>query len=349
MSRVFRGPLGSQQEWPSLDGVSPLSVTYDDVLLVPQANTEIKSRSEVDTSIEFGPYKLKIPIISSPMDTIGSESMIRKLAELGAIGSLPRGDTEENLKICEKLSSENIPCVYTIGIKDAFDMALKLKNKGAKFIMIDVAHGGQKQVVQAASEIINKLEIDLIVGNIATYTQAKWYKNNGIKYAKVGVGPGSVCMTRIVTGTGIPQLSAVFDTSSCGIKVIADGGIKYSGDVAKAIAAGANMVMIGSLLAGTDETPGIVQDGKKLYRGQASVSFMTDNHISTNGQRSAEGISTFIDCKGPVKEVIDSIYGGLRSAMSYSGASNINQFQSKSQFVIVSHATQKENIPHIII
>jgi len=283
------------------------------------------------------------------MDTISGERMIRKLAQLGAIGSLPRNNLDHNLKICKRLSKDQIPCLYTTGLKDALKNAKAYQKNGAKMILVDVAYGGMTQVKQATRAINRQTKLFAFAGNIATHNQAQSFKKYDIKIARVGIGPGGLCTTRIKTGVGIPQLSAVFETKIPGLEICADGGITKPADVAKAIAAGANTVMIGSLFAGTDETPGEPQGGFKPARGQASQSYMQDNDIPLNGHRTAEGISTVVRIKGSVEYLINDIVGGLKSAMSYTGAKNIKEFQKKAIFSIAnSQAAQREARPHIL-
>ncbi len=346
MSKVFYKALGKKEQWPNITGVNPASLTYEDVLLIPQ-NSDIISRTHVDTKVKFGPYYLDKPIISAPMDTISGEKMARELARIGAIGTIPRGEINQRIEICKKFAKEGIPAVYSVGLKNGYDEAKLLAKDGAKIILVDVAHGGMKQAIELAVEIQKRLKLFVIAGNIVTYEQAKEYKKHGLKIAKVGIGPGGTCITRIVAGTGFPQLSAIFETSSVGLPIIADGGIKTGGHFAKAIAAGADYVMIGSIFGGTDETPGEVTNGKKITRGQASESYMKDNGVETGEFRSAEGIATEVNTKGPVQYVVDELMGGLRSAMTYAGAKNIEEFQKKSLFCVVSSSTAKESIPWI--
>lgn len=346
MSKIFYKALGKKEEWPNITGVNPASLTYEDVLLIPQ-NSDIISRTHVDTRIKFGPYYLEKPIISAPMDTVSGEKMARELARLGAIGTIPRGEINQRIEICEKFAKEGISAVYSVGLKNGFDEAKLLVKSGAEIILVDVAHGGMKQVKELARKIKKELKVTVIAGNIVTFEEASDYKKQDIDIARVGVGPGGTCKTRLVAGTGFPQLSAVFETTSSDILVIADGGIKKSGDFAKAIAAGATLAMIGSIFAGTDETPGEVKNGKKEVRGQASEAYMKNNGVETGEFRSAEGISTEVKTKGPVQNVVDELMGGLRSAMTYAGAKNIEEFQKKSIFCVVSSSTAKESIPWI--
>src|SRR5258708_5830677 len=344
MSKLFYDSLGKTLKWPRLKNIAPSSLTYDDVLLTPQ-NSNISSRASVNTKTKFGPYLLSKPIISAPMDTISGEKMIRELARLGGMRTLHRGDLKERIKICKEMSKENIPCLYAIGLKNGFEEARLLKESGAKMILIDVAHGGMEQVKKLAKEIKTKLKLYIVAGNIVSFTQASSYKSAKIDIARVGVGPGGLCITRLVAGTGFPQLSAIFETTSAGLSVIADGGIKKPADFAKAIAAGANVVMIGSLFAGCDETPGEVVRGFKRARGQASKDYMKDNGVSAGEFRAAEGVAINVRTKGSVENVINDLIGGLRSAMTYAGAENIKDFQKKAMFSVVSPNTREENKP----
>ncbi|MGD9129927.1 MAG: guanosine monophosphate reductase [Candidatus Woesebacteria bacterium] len=339
MSKKFYKALGEFENWPEISHQHPASLTYTNVMLQQQLSN-IKSRSDIDLSSKLGPYKLKIPIITSPMDTVTGLKMIKEMHKLGGIGTLPRGNTKKNLKICRKLSKEKIPCIYCVGLSDTFNLAKQYKRAGAKVILIDVANGAMQRLINVASKIKEKLKLTVIAGNITTYDLAVKYKEAGIDIARVGVGPGGACTTRKIAGTGFPQLSAVLETSQSGIPIIADGGIREPGDMAKAIAAGADYVMIGSLFAGTDETPGEVEDGKKILRGQASESYMNDHGVAITARRAPEGLSTLVAYKGPVKNVIHELEAGLASAMSYSGATKLKDFQNKAAFILASREAQ---------
>lgn len=348
MSRVFYKGLGKTTSWENLPHAT--SLTYDDVTLITQ-NSPIASRKEIETAVTFGPYKLSLPIINAPMDTVGSEELIRALAAAGGIGCLPRyrQSIDEILPIVKKLAADDVPCLYAVGLKSALEDAKILKKAGAKMILVDVAHGGSEQVIQAAADIQKVLKIHATAGNITTAMQAERYKEAGLSIARVGVGGGAVCITREVAGVGMPQLAAVFDTVSTGIDVIADGGIKGPKDVVKAMAAGAKVVMIGSLFAGTEEAPKLRDEkGNLVYRGQASKSYMKDRGTATNEFRAAEGVEVVIKEKGPVKDVLLELSGGLRSAMSYTGARNIEEFQKKAIFNVVSQAAHLEGTPHMM-
>lgn len=352
MSKIFYVALGKTVRWPAFPGnfPPPGSLTYDDVLLVPGTNTKLNSRKDASLATEFGPWRLDLPIISAPMDTVSGLTMIRKLHELGAVGTLPRNKNfEETLRQCEEISKEKLRCVYALGLHNPLEEAKQLAERGAEMILLDVAHGGMEKVAMIAKEIKNKLGLWIVAGNTVTQSQISNYKKMGIDIARVGVGAGSVCKTRLVAGSGFPQLSSILETSSVGMPVIADGGIRYPGDAAKALAAGATMVMLGNLLAGTDETPGEVIGGMKEYRGQASGEYMKDNGVEVNSFRAAEGVTAKVAVKGSVAEVIDEVAGGIRSAMSYTGAKTLDEFRKKAVFTIISDSTKIENQPTALI
>ena len=251
MSKTFDKALGEKEKWPNITGASPTSITYGDVLLVPQAETQINSRRLPDTSVKLGPYKLTKPIIAAPMDTITGEKMVRLMHRLGGIAILPRGDLKQNIKLCKRFFKEKIACVYAVGLQNSLKEVRAYKKAGAKVILIDVAHGGMKRAIDRAVEIKQKLKMEVMASTIASYEQAVRYKNEGIKIARVGVGSGGLCITRLVAGVGMPQLAAIFETVESGLQIVADGGIRRPADLSKAIAAGADMVMVGSILAGT--------------------------------------------------------------------------------------------------
>ncbi len=347
MSLTFYQALGKTEKWPNLSNIHPASLTYDDVLLVPQARTEVGSRKETDISVKFGPFTLEKPIVTAPMDTVSGEKMAQLMSRLGGLTFMPRVFLNEALAACERLQKAKIAAVYSIGLKHAFEDAEAFKKLGAKVLLLDVAHGGMKSIIDAAAEIQEKLKMTVIAGNIVSYDQAMTYKDAGLKIARVGVGGGGMCITRLVAGAGFPQLSAVFETVSSGLEIIADGGVRKPADFAKAIAAGARVIMIGSMLAGTEEAPGEVVGGVKKARGQASEDYMKDNGSKMGEFRSAEGIMTMVPYKGSAEWIINDLVGGLRSAMSYVGAKNINEFQDKAQFIVASQAAQGEGVAHI--
>lgn len=245
---------------------------------------------------------------------------------------------------------------------DFLERAQELVKSGVDVLVIDTAHGHHVNILNAIKTIKKNLSIDIIAGNIATGNAAKTLIDAGVNAIKVGIGPGSICTTRVIAGVGVPQISAIMDcyevASKANIPVIADGGIKYSGDIVKAIAAGANAVMLGSLLAGTDESPGeyIIYNGRrfKSYRGMGSITSMKkgskdryfqDNAVDSN-KLVAEGIEGMVPYKGPIKDFIYQLIGGLRSGMGYCGAATINDLITKSEFVEITSAGLKESHPH---
>lgn len=347
MSTTFYQALGKTENWPNLSSIHPASLTYDDVLLVPQAKTEVSSRKETDISVKFGPFTLQKPIVTAPMDTVSGEKMARLMHRLGGLTFMPRVFINEALAACERLQKDNINAVYSIGLKNALADATAFKKLGAQVLLLDVAHGGMQSIIDAAQEIQKKLKMTVIAGNIVSYDQAMTYKEAGLKIARVGVGGGGMCITRLVAGAGFPQLSAVFETVASGLDIIADGGIRKPADFAKAMAAGARVIMVGSMLAGTEEAPGEVVGGVKKARGQASEDYMKDNGSKLGEFRSAEGIMTMVPYKGSAEHIINDLVGGLRSAMSYVGAKNIQDFQKNAQFVLASPAAQGEGVAHI--
>lgn len=353
MSHKFYIGGGDVALWPNLPSrisAPVMGLNYRNLLLLQQVS-RINSRSEVDTTTKFGPYKLGIPIMSAAMDSISSEKMIQTLHSLGALGTLPRAHTdeelEENLAICSRLSSEGTPCVYSIGLSAPEEEAAKYIDMGAQVLLIDVAQGGMQQIVEKAKKIKNKYpKVWLAVGSIANNLTARMYKDSGIEIIKLGVGNGSACDTRQKAATGTPQMSAIFDTSLIeGLTLIADGGIRYPSDVALALAAGAAIVMSGSIFAGTTETPGKVVNGMKLYRGQASAEYMKDHKID-KGHRSIEGISMKVPYRGSVSHILEDFVSGLRSAFSYSGAKNLREFQERAIFQYIGENTfEVESLP----
>jgi len=326
--------------------------SFDDVLIKPQYSN-VMSRSDVDlsTTLSRG-LVLDIPIIASNMDTVCELEMARKMSELGGMGILHRNLTkEERLFAIRNLMAWEAVSAVAVGVHgiDKKVLGSYLYN-GVKAIVVDVAHGDAIHVYNAITEIKCFLErnshnVCLIGGNVATGDAVERMASAGADCVKVGIGPGAACLTRVNTGVGVPQLSAIMDCAEkadhVGVTVIADGGIKTPGDVAKAIAAGADAVMLGGMLAGTDEAPGDVQIIKgqrvKSYRGMAS---------SGAGSEYVEGAEGFVDYKGPVAGVIKAVTNGLRSAMSYSNSKAIAEFMAKAEFVRVSPMSLGENGAH---
>ncbi|MCI0404241.1 MAG: IMP dehydrogenase, partial [Acidobacteria bacterium] len=258
---------------------------------------------------------------------------------------------------------------------DYLERALELTKRNVDVLAIDTAHGHSERVLEAVKEIKKRLpDVDLVAGNVATYEGARDLAQLGVDAVKVGVGPGSICTTRVVTGAGVPQITAIAEcskaTREAGIPLIADGGIRYSGDVTKAIAAGASTVMAGSLFAGTDESPGeiVLYQGRsfKLYRGMGSLGAMSagsadryaqdvqpsaageDRILSRDGRAKlvAEGVEGRVPYKGPLAALVDQMVGGLRSGMGYCGCATIEELQQKGRFLRVTLAGLRESHVH---
>lgn len=347
------------------------ALTYDDIQLVPLLS-DVKSRMDVDLSTQLTTnFKLKIPFLSSPMDTISGYEMCYSLMKLGGAGCLHRFmDNDEQCDIVEKLKNHTldssikevwgdwqIPIIASVGIGDhSLNQAARLIMSGANVILIDVAHGHHLNVKDMIEKLIHFREnsgskFDIIAGNIATREASEDLCNWGVDGLRANVGNGSLCSTRIETGHGVPTVTSIIDVvEGSSVPVIADGGIRYAGDIAKALAVGASSVMLGSIFAGTQETPAVIIEQKrslyKRYRGSASLETKIDNN---QPQKNIEGVSTTVPYKGGVKYTIYRLIDGLRSALSYSGSHNLMQFHQKSQFVKITDAGRIEAKPHLTI
>lgn len=322
--------------------------SFDDVLLVPQYS-DIESRSEVDLSRKLKDRTFSVPIISSPMDTVTELEMAAVLGEIGGLGITHR--------YCfPGVQAEMTPpqSGAAIGITgDYLERVSYLRKKGVKIFCLDVAHGHHMLMERAIKTLRDNYggDITLIAGNVATPKGYVALSEWGADAVRVGIGGGSICSTRIQTGHGVPTFESVLTCSyEDGATIIADGGIKTAGDIVKALAAGADFVMLGSMLAGTDQSPGDVfqsNDGKKykVYRGMASVEAQKD----WRGQaRSLEGISTTIPYKGSVVDIVSELTQNIKSGLSYTGVRNITQLQAKAEFIVQSGASQVESSTHIL-
>ncbi|MCL2566880.1 MAG: guanosine monophosphate reductase [Alphaproteobacteria bacterium] len=328
-------------------------ITFDDVLIKPQFST-ISSRRDVDISTKIGDLELNMPIISANMDTVTNADMAIAMSKNGAIGALHRfSSIEKNIKAFAKVQEENTNAIISIGLGEyELARAEALTAAGANILCIDVAHGAQMSVAEQYNKIASSYKnIEIIVGNFATGDTIKQFRELCVREPmafKVGIGGGSACLTRVQTGCGIPQLSAVIDCVKINPKVaiISDGGKKSPGDIAKALAVGAKCVMLGSMLAGVDEGPGDIIDSLyKQYRGSASQeSYEVQGKIAK--WRTFEGDSFLVPYKGSVADVLQNISGGLRSAFSYVGAKNLAEFQEKAELIEISTSTIKENSAH---
>lgn len=344
-----------------------IGYTYDDVLLIPKYS-EIKSRHTVDltTKLFLKPYEIKIknPIIPANMDTITELEMMKFMCEIDGTAILHR--YLDNKKILEILKDFINKCNirplhfgFSVGIKNYKKICeiitenIYKENIIMPYVVIDIAHGDSKHMIETIKTINkNFSHFPIMAGNVATSDGYKRLIEAGANCIKVGVGPGSVCTTRINTGAGFPQLTAIDECASCDIDIpiVADGGIKYSGDITKALAIGANAVMVGSLIAGTDETPGriisLANKKYKEYRGMSSFEAQIDN--GNNKEKIIkEGIHYTISYKGPMKKIMNELLGGIKSGFSYCNAKNIEELQNNAEFILMTNNGMNESMPHI--
>ncbi len=356
-------------------------LTFDDVLLIPAESHVLPNEVKLDTKLAPN-LQLHIPLISAGMDTVTEGNMAIAMAENGGLGVIHKNlsieaQVEEVKKAKGKTVDPNLPhpavdnqgrllAAAAVGVtSDTFERAEILLEAGADAIVIDTAHGHSAGVLRKIKEIREHFpNATLIAGNVATSEGTAALFDAGVDVVKVGIGPGSICTTRIVAGVGVPQITAIYDAASVaqkyGKKIIADGGIKYSGDVVKALAAGGNAVMLGSMFSGTTEAPGTIftNEGKqfKSYRGMGSVGAMSQQHGSSDryfqgGVNEAnklvpEGVEALVPYKGDVSNIIYQIDGGLRAGMGYVGAGTIEELIENSQFVQITNAGLRESHPH---
>ena len=320
------------------------SLTYDDISLIPTEISRIKSRAETKINCEFLDLNLSLPVISSPMDTVTGIEMAKALTEQGCLGILNRFDSSLNEVLTKK--TDGVKGV-SIALNTSLDDIKKLAENGY-IICIDTANANNKEVLKKTEEIKKACDVKIIVGNIAQGDSLSQLEISGVDAIRVGIGGGSVCTTSIQTGIGIGQVSSILDVISkrdekkLKIKIIADGGIKSPGDIAKAIALGADVVMLGRMLDGTRETPGeVIKYADQLwkkYRGSASFGVKMRNEF-------IEGEETMIPYKGAVKNVIDGISDGLKSSMSYMNCLSLDELKSKDTFAVLSNSSYLERLP----
>ncbi|MDR2748312.1 MAG: IMP dehydrogenase [Bifidobacteriaceae bacterium] len=364
-------------------------ITFGDVLIEPAYSEVLPDEVDLKSALTKN-IELNVPLLSAAMDTVTQSDMAKALSKIGGAGVIHRNQSIEN-------QAENVRKALTrergneretgnereIGNEivggaigffgNAIDRAKALADAGVSFIVVDTAHGETKAMFEMIENLKSKTHfdsIDIIAGNIATDHAARSLINCGADAVKVGIGPGSICTTRIVSGVGIPQITAIQDVASVAkefsVPVIADGGIRFLGDISKALAAGASTVMIGSLFAGCDEAPGeIVEvDGKKYktYRGMGSSEVLSSDRSFSNDRyfhldkkdnkkqkRSvAEGVSGLIPYKGSVENVLGEIIGGLKQSMFYIGARAVPEIYDKAQFIQITKAALTESHPHDI-
>lgn len=356
-------------------------ITFDDVLLIPAESHVLPN--EVDLSVQLAKnLKLNLPFISAGMDTVTESSMAIAMALQGGLGVIHKNMSIQaqagevanvkgvalngNFAKAAVDDQNRLLVAAAVGVtSDTFERAEALFEAGADAIVIDTAHGHSAGVLRKIKEICQHYPTQtLIAGNVATGDATRALFDAGVDVVKVGIGPGSICTTRVIAGVGVPQITAIYDAATAakeyGKPIIADGGIKYSGDIVKAIAAGGNAVMLGSMFSGTTEAPGEVFEdhGKKYkaYRGMGSVGAMAQSHGSSDryfqgGVNEAnklvpEGIEARVEYKGDVADIIFQLVGGLRSGMGYCGAPDIQSLIDNAQFVQISNAGLRESHPH---
>jgi len=316
---------------------------YKDVYILPQYS-EVTSRSQVDTSVHIGDIKINVPVISANMDTVTAGEMALAMAEGGAIGAIHRFmDIQQNIREFYIAHDSANPCFVSIGVnEESQTRAVALYNAGARNFVIDIAHGHSRMMRDMITWLRGIYpDVYIMAGNVATGKAVIDLVSWGANAVKAGVGPGSACSTKNVTGVTVPQFSAVkecaeFIRSMPNNKplLVADGGITEIGDIAKALGAGADLVMCGRLFAGCREAPGERVGGKKVYRGMASRDAMLTIRNASQ-LPTAEGISTLIDSsEHSVIDVVNQIKGGLQSSFSYSNSRNLCEFQMNAKFGI---------------
>ena len=346
------------------------SLTFDDVTLIPQYSSVLPTETITNCKLSKN-LNLQIPLLSSAMDTVTESKMAIAISKSGGIGVIHRNlSIEKQVIEVQKVKKSNCLVGAAIGVSSRdLERAEELSRIKTDLIVIDTAHGHTKKVLTMIKKIKKKLKNSVLcAGNIATGKAAKFLADNGVDIVKVGIGPGSICTTRLVAGIGVPQLSAVIDVKKAlkkyNTKIISDGGIKFSGDLAKAIAAGADAIMIGSLFSATMESPGkIIRYKGKLYknfRGMGSVGAMNAGSADRYYQKKnknikkyvPEGVEGMVKFKGSVKEIIYNLVGGLKSSMGYMGAKTIKDLQKKGQFLKISKAgfyeSMVHNVDHVI-
>jgi IMP dehydrogenase len=336
-------------------------LTFDDVLLVPRYSEISSRRTPTLKSQVTKNYFIDIPIVTANMDTITGKEMACVMAKLGGLGILhrfmsPEEQVEDVKYIIQYLKEHklNTPIAASIGVKEEGMKRADLLAPLVQIMTLDIAHGDSIMMIETLKYVKkNYPKLEVIAGNVATAEAVKRLVDAGADAIKVGIGPGSMCTTRIITGHGVPQLTAVAlcveEAKKHKIPVIADGGIKNSGDMVKALVAGAQTIMVGSLVSGTIETPGEIKSGMKLYRGMASKSAQVSWRGEMPKGMAAEGESTLIPCKGSVINVVDELVGGIRSGMSYLGVDNILAMSEAGLYMEMSSSGMSESKPHGVV
>jgi len=343
------------------------ALTFDDVTLAPNYSEILPSEVNTTTFLSKN-LVLKIPLLSSAMDTVTESKMAIAIAKAGGIGVIHRNlDVKKQILEIKKVKSKKLKVGAAVGAgPQEIKRAEAILKEKVDLIVVDTAHGHTKKVAEIIKKIKKKKtnQTTLCAGNIATTEAAKFLIKLGVDIIKVGIGPGSICTTRLVAGIGVPQLTAIMDVKKA-VKnkkatIISDGGIKFSGDLAKALASGADAIMIGSLFAGTLETPGklIKKKGKlyKSFRGMGSVGAMNKGSANRYFQKIQknkskyvpEGVEGLVKFKGKVENVIYKLIGGLKSSMGYLGAKKIVNLRNKPKFIKITKAGFYESMVHNI-
>jgi len=333
------------------------AVTYDDMLLVPQYS-DITSRNQVDISSYMGHREFTLPVIASPMDTVSEEQMAITMNSVGGIAVLHRYNTiSQQQKMAHKVVNQTDwagQVAAAIGVTgDYLERAEALIATGVDVLCVDVAHGHHTLMKKALTTLRQEYgnHIYIMAGNVCTLEGINDLADWGANAVRCNIGGGSICSTRLVTGHGLPGLQTIFDCARTDrdVAIIADGGIKSSGDIVKALAAGADFVMCGSLLAGTTESPGRVlnlpdNSRVKEYRGMASKDAQMNWRNKTS---TPEGVASYIPYKGSVRLILEDLKGGIKSGLSYSGARNLDELRNKAEWALQTSAGTTESGTHI--
>ena len=342
------------------------ALTFDDVLLLPQYSSILPANTNINVRLS-NTINLKLPFISSAMDTITESKMAIAMAKNGGIGVIHRNlEIKKQCEEIKKVKKIHLKVGAAIGTSQKeLIRAKNLIDSGTDMLVIDTAHGHSNNVLK----ILNKIKkfsnkITICVGNIATGEAAKLLYNSGADILKVGIGPGSICTTRMVAGIGVPQITALLNVKKAmnkkKVKIISDGGIKFSGDIIKAIAAGADAIMMGSIFAGTEESPGkkfkIKKKIYKVYRGMGSIGAMSSGSSERYFQKNykdkskfvPEGVESRVLFKGEVSKIIYQLQGGLRSSMGYIGVQKLDEVHKKSKFIKITKAGFYESMVHSV-
>ncbi len=341
------------------------AISFDDIILIPQ-HSDIKSRSEIDTSVKIKHENKKelnfsIPIISSPMSTVTEAHMCNAIRSQGGWGIIHRYNSIDYQARLLSFVSDNELKSAAIGVTGDYKERLSaLVEKDLSVVCIDIAHGDHKMMEDAVEYIRSEYNnLFIIAGNIATATAYKRLTAAGVHGIRTSVGSGSICTTRIQTGHGMPTLQAIIDISKARKEmlnnhaytpfIIADGGIKNSGDIVKSLAAGADFVMLGSMLSGTKETPGKIilnSEGKKIKRYNGMASKLAQKNWK-GSYSSIEGVSSYVNYKGTVSKVVNEIMSNVRSGMSYTGARSLKELKEEAIAIIQTNSSHVEGNPHI--